>query len=90
MRQQHLCHAGCIGRAGRDHLTRSDEIPGGVRFAFDSSSALAALAALVGAEQECCSFFSFMLAVDSAGITFEVTAPPEYALMLATVFGAGS
>lgn len=77
----------------RRHLgsaTRSDEIPGGVRFAFDSSSALAALAALVGAEQECCSFFSFMLAVDSAGITFEVTAPPEYALMLATVFGAGS
>ena len=70
--------------------TRRDEVPGGVRLAFDSSSPLTELAGLVAVEQECCSFFSFVVAVDSAGITFEVTAPPEGASMLAKVFGAGS
>lgn len=70
--------------------TRREETPDGVRFEFDSSSDLAELAGLVAAEQECCSFFSFALAIDSAGITFEVTAPPEGASMLAKVFGAAS
>ena len=70
--------------------SRRAETPDGVRFTFDSSDTLVELAGLVAAEQECCSFFSFALAIDSAGITFEVTAPPEGASMLAKVFGAAS
>lgn len=70
--------------------TRRDKIPDGVRFALDPSTDLGDLAGLVAAERECCSFFSFALTVDSAGTTFEVTAPPERALMLAKVFGEAS
>lgn len=70
--------------------TRRDETPDGVRYAFGSASVVGELAGLVVAEQECCSFFSFALSVDSAGTVFEVTAPPEGASMLARVFGAAS
>lgn len=70
--------------------TQRDQTPDGARFAFDSSAPLGELAALVAAEQDCCSFFSFSLTVDPAGITFEVTAPPEGAATLAKVFGASS
>lgn len=57
---------------------------------FDSSDTLVELAGLVAAEQECCSFLSFALTVDSAGTTLAVTAPPEGAVVLAQVFGATS
>lgn len=64
--------------------TRRENTPDGARFAFDSLDSLGELAGLVAAER----VFSFSLTVDSAGITFEVTAPPEGAAMLAKVFGA--
>ncbi|MBK5223321.1 MAG: MerR family transcriptional regulator [Acidimicrobiia bacterium] len=69
---------------------RRDQIPGGVRFALDASTELTALAGLVAAERDCCSFFSFALTVDSSGTSLEVTAPPEGASMLAKVFGEAS
>lgn len=70
--------------------TRRENTPDGARFAFDSAGPLGELAGLVAVERDCCSFFSFSLTVDSAGITFEVTAPPERAAMLAKLFGAAS
>lgn len=73
-----------------ESATRRADIPDGIRFLFNSSTPLAELAELIAAEQECCSFFSFGLTIDSGGTIFEVTAPPESADMLANVFGAAS
>lgn len=58
--------------------------------ATNESGPLAELAGQVAAEPGCCSFFSFAIGVDAEGTTFEVTAPPEGAAMLAHVFGASS
>jgi len=52
-------------------------IDNGVRLVFESGASLPALAELVVAEQECCTFFRFAITVDTRGVALEVTAPAE-------------
>ena len=58
----------------------------GMRVEFDAVD-VAALARLVAAEQECCSFFVFALTVDGRGVGLEVVVPPGAEGILADLFG---
>jgi hypothetical protein len=49
----------------------------GVRLRFPRDLGVAELAALVDEEQQCCSFLSFNIEVDSLGLTLEVRGPAE-------------
>lgn len=49
----------------------------GVRVHFTRDVDLAAIAVLVAAEQECCRFFTFTLAVGIDQVTLDVTGPPD-------------
>jgi DNA-binding transcriptional MerR regulator len=62
-------------------------MPGGVRVRFARSADVAAIAALVAAEQACCRFFSFMLEVDDEAVTLTVAAPDEARPILDELFG---
>jgi hypothetical protein len=46
------------------------------------------LARLAAAEFACCSFFTFTLRLDPAGMALTVTAPPEAASVITAMFGA--
>ncbi|MET8151923.1 hypothetical protein ACIBSW_02655 [Actinoplanes sp. NPDC049668] len=72
-----------IGRAvGRE------AVDGGVTLVYGHDPAVAVeLARLAAAEFACCSFFSFVLAVEPAGMRFTVTAPAEAATLVTAVFG---
>jgi hypothetical protein len=63
-------------------------IDGGVRITFDDGVPMPVLAQLVAAEQGCCRFFSFAITVDGRGIALDVTAPPEAAELVDSVFGS--
>jgi DNA-binding transcriptional MerR regulator len=58
----------------RDRAPLAD---GGVRLQLAASVPLAALAELVAAEQQCCSFLSFAITVDERGIALEVRGPDD-------------
>lgn len=53
-----------------------EAIDGGTRLVFAREVDIAAVAALVAAEQDCCQFFTFTLTVRSDGVTLDVIAPP--------------
>lgn len=72
-----------------DGVVRS-EIPGGVRLAFGDQIDVADLARLANAEQRCCSFFSFSIGIDRAGVTLDVTAPDDARDLVHAAFGAPS
>jgi DNA-binding transcriptional MerR regulator len=59
---------------------------GRLRIEFDSAITLSELAALMAAERECCSFFSFALTVDNRGIGLEVEAPEAARKILDALF----
>lgn len=80
-----LGHWNELVRAGG--VTRS-EIPGGVRFEFGDRIDVAELARLAGAEQDCCRFLSFHIAIEPAGVTLDVTAPDGGRDLVHAVFGA--
>ena len=63
-------------------------IDGGIRLQLDPAAPLDQLALLMQAEQGCCSFFAFSLAVDQSGIVLEVQAPAEGQAMMDGLFGA--
>jgi MerR family transcriptional regulator, copper efflux regulator len=60
---------------------------GGLRLEFGPESDVAEIARLASAEQSCCRFFSFALAIDSRGIALEVHAPPAGQPVLSALFG---
>jgi hypothetical protein len=59
------------------HVTARSPIDGGIRLELDAGTPLGELAALMAAEQSCCSFFAFALTVDARGVALEVRAPAE-------------
>jgi MerR family copper efflux transcriptional regulator len=59
------------------HVTARTPLDGGVRLQLDAGTPLGDLAALMAAEQSCCSFFAFALTVDSRGPALEVRGPAE-------------
>ena len=70
--------------------TRRVAVAGGVRIEFGPDVDLGELGRLVGAEQRCCSFFSFTLTVDAAATALEVRAPELAAGIVADLFGAAA
>lgn len=72
-----------------DHVTARVGLPdGSLRISLGPDVDLGALARVVAAEQQCCSFFRFTITVDRRGIALEVGAPDEAADLLAMVFGS--
>jgi MerR family copper efflux transcriptional regulator len=59
------------------HVTARTAIEGGIRLHLDAGTPLGDLAALMVAEQSCCSFFAFTLTVDARGVALEVRGPAE-------------
>ena len=51
-------------------------IEGGTRLRFAQDVDVAELARLAATELDCCRFFTFVLTLDDAGVTLEVTGPP--------------
>lgn len=68
------------------HVVERVAIEGGTRLRLDATVALDGLARLVGAEQECCSFFAFAITVDGRGVALEVRAPAEGRAMVDSLF----
>jgi DNA-binding transcriptional MerR regulator len=63
-------------------------IDGGVTVRFPADPDLARrVAALVVAEQSCCSFFTFTVRIEHTGTTLTVTAPPDAAHLVDSLFG---
>lgn len=60
--------AGSVGR---------DSIDGGTRLRFGRDVDIAALAALIAAEQDCCRFFTFTLTVGAESVLLDVTGPAD-------------
>jgi hypothetical protein len=70
-----------------DRVSRREPIDGGLRLTFAGDVPIAAVAELARDEHACCRFFSFAITVDERGTALEVTAPPEAAELLTTLFG---
>jgi DNA-binding transcriptional MerR regulator len=60
----------------------------GATVRFPAGTDLAPLAALAAAEQACCTFFTFVLAIDATGATLEISAPGAAAPLVRTLTGA--
>jgi MerR family copper efflux transcriptional regulator len=63
------------------HVTHRTPVDGGIRLQLGAGTPLGELAALMAAEQECCSFFAFTLTVDGRGAALEVRGPAEAVAM---------
>jgi hypothetical protein len=67
-----------------------DEVDGGVRLRFAAAPGLAArIAALAEAEQGCCGFFDFTVALGPDGVSLTVAAPAEARSMVDGLLGGG-
>ena len=66
---------------------RSTEPDGALRIEFDDAVALAGLATMVAAEQQCCAFFSFAITLDHRGVALEVRAPEGTEAIVTALFG---
>jgi hypothetical protein len=60
----------------------------GLRLEFHSGADVTEIARLAAAEQSCCPFFDFTLAIDRRGVALEVHAPPDGQPVLTALFGA--
>jgi DNA-binding transcriptional MerR regulator len=78
-------HSALSGARAR---TRTSD--GRLRVEFDTSILSSELAALVAAEQACCSFFSFALTFDNRGVGLEVDAPEAARKIVEAMFGSPS
>lgn len=65
-------------------------VSGGIRVHFHDDVDITALARLVAAEQDCCSFFQFGIAVGPDGVTLDVTGPDDAQDVIASVFGVAA
>jgi MerR family copper efflux transcriptional regulator len=63
------------------HVTDRTPVDGGIRLQLGAGTPLGDVAALMAAEQECCSFFAFTLTVDGRGAALEVRGPAEAVAM---------
>lgn len=70
-----------------DTVTTRLPVPGGLRLELSDRTRIGDLAQLVEAEQTCCPFFAFTIALDQLGLALEVTAPTDGQELLATIFG---
>jgi MerR family copper efflux transcriptional regulator len=68
-------------------VARSSAADGALRIEFGREVVLTELAALVEAEQRCCSFLSFTLIADQAGTALEVRAPEDARDVVLALFG---
>jgi hypothetical protein len=62
-------------------------IAGGVRLLLPQDTSVAALAELARAEQACCTFFSFVITIDTRGVGLEVTGPLDAVDIVYSLFG---
>ncbi len=72
---------------GTDRVTRT-AIAGGVRLHFRDTVDVAEIARLATAEQNCCQFFTFRIAIDQHGVALEVTASGDAIDIVHTAFEA--
>ena len=63
---------------------------GRLRLELQHGVDLAELATLVAAEQQCCSFFAFVVTVDERGIALEIDAPDHAAEIVSAMFGTAA
>jgi hypothetical protein len=66
---------------------RTTAADGALRVEFGDRVDLGDLTRLVAAEHGCCSFFSFAITVDAAGVALEVRAPESATDIVASLFG---
>lgn len=69
-------------------VTRRTAVEGGLRLEFGPGVDVGELARLAAAEQDCCRFFSFAIAIDGRGVALEVRAPADAADVVTAAFGA--
>jgi MerR family transcriptional regulator, copper efflux regulator len=69
-------------------LARTRTVDGALRVEFSDELDVAALAALVRAEQRCCAFYSFAITVDRRGVGLEVRVPDGAEELATSLFGA--
>ena len=67
-----------------------DAIDGGTRLSFGRDVDIAAVAALVAAEQDCCRFFTFTLTVGADGVVLDVSGPADAQPVIDALIGAAS
>jgi DNA-binding transcriptional MerR regulator len=65
-------------------------IDGGTRLTFRRDVEIAAIAALVAAEQDCCRFFTFTLTVASDGVVLDVSGPSDAQPVIDALIGVAS
>jgi DNA-binding transcriptional MerR regulator len=68
-------------------VTARHAVDGGVRLELDPATDVTEIARLAAAEQGCCRFFDFALAIAAPGIALEVRAPSDGQVVLAALFG---
>jgi DNA-binding transcriptional MerR regulator len=68
----------------------AEPVASGVRLRFDRDADIAALAALMAAEQDCCRFLRFELTVDADDVTLEVSGPPDAQPVIDSLLGLRS
>ena len=72
-------------------VQRREPLEDGVRLHFPVGAALAGeVARLAAAEQACCAFFSFALAIGADGTVLDVRAPAEARVLVDALFGAAA
>jgi len=70
--------------------TGRTSIDGGARITFDRDVDIAAIGALVAAEQHCCRFFTFTLTVTTDRVALDVTGPSEARPVIDALMGTVS
>lgn len=71
-----------------DGAENHDPIDGGVRIRLPRDVDIASVATLIDAEQQCCRFFSFALAVTDVAVSLDITAPADAQAVLDELIGA--
>ena len=69
-------------------VVRRSSLPDGVRLEFPRNVDVAEIAGLATAEQGFCSFFSFSITLDAAGVVLDVRAPGDAQKLVSSLFGA--
>lgn len=74
-------------RAVLDQVAHRAPMDGGLRLTFAPDVPIATVAEPARDEHSCCRCFSFAITVDERGTALEVSAPPEAAEIVTTLFG---